>query len=179
MTMWKRAPRSVYSVYGEQEYLCGDASDAQEQPSPAAAFEPASASRWRALVGLGLLAGVTTCAVVLVAVNVSRTRTVSPPAIDRGASVDRASAPVGSSSASDASARRGSRAGADRLSAGHSLHRVSKHDGRPVGRVRVIGTSVRTWSTGPPVDEISTPRPPLSSSVAVVGLVDREFGFER
>jgi hypothetical protein len=80
MTLWHRAPREVYRVYGEDEYLAEEALSAGQEspPSPADEYEadrsaavglPSHRSRSGRLAGLGLLAGVTMAAFGLVALH--------------------------------------------------------------------------------------------------------------
>ncbi len=89
MTLWQRAPRAVYSVCGEDEYLsedglhaAGDEPGARhlgdepgarhlvEEPStPYLAQAPLRSSSSGRLVGLGLLVGVIVSAAVLVVLN--------------------------------------------------------------------------------------------------------------
>ncbi|HEX4837473.1 MAG TPA: hypothetical protein VFV03_02975, partial [Solirubrobacteraceae bacterium] len=90
MTLWHRAPREVYRVYGEDEYLADDAPSAGDGSHPTQAHEHeidhhAAAASWShrsrsgRLVGLGLLVGVTVSALGLVAVNTAH----RPPAASR------------------------------------------------------------------------------------------------
>lgn len=83
MTLWNRAPREVYRVYGEDEYLAGDALSAGEESPPAPADEyeadrhaavgsPSQRSRSGRLAGLGMLAGVTMAAFGLVALHATQ-----------------------------------------------------------------------------------------------------------
>jgi hypothetical protein len=80
VTLWQRAPRAVYSVCGEDEYLsedglhvAGDELGARhlvDEPStPYLAQAPSRSSSSGRLVGLGLLVGVIVSAVVLVVLN--------------------------------------------------------------------------------------------------------------
>jgi hypothetical protein len=183
VTLWKRAPRSVYSVYGEQEYLSGGDLDAGEQePSLAIAYEPSSASRSTRLLGLGLLVGVILSAIALVALNASHPHTPSRRDIGRRASVNRtsgtASAPVRPGRATHA----GTHAKTEGLSAFRAVRRDREHGERFVARVPTATPPVRAGSTQPTVLESSPtrlPRSGRSGSVRVVELIDGEFGFER
>lgn len=88
MMPWLRAPREVYRVYGEDEYLEGEDGSASEQPRVSAgdsieedshvalASATSRGSRQGRLIGLGLLVGVTVGAVGLLVVNMSHR---SPP----------------------------------------------------------------------------------------------------
>jgi hypothetical protein len=109
MTLWHRAPREVYRVYGEDEYLADEALSADEESfAPHVAEEscapptveefhrtpthnhatyhysavasPSHRSRSGRLVGLGLLAGVTVGALGLVALNAAHRSPAAPPA---------------------------------------------------------------------------------------------------
>lgn len=92
MSLWRRAPRQVYRVYGEDEYLAeehvaGDAeflrgaedSRAYEQGSELGDAAPPAASRTPRLVGIGLLLGVTVGAAGLVFSHLSHE--ASPPQV--------------------------------------------------------------------------------------------------
>jgi hypothetical protein len=80
MTLWHRAPRAVYRVYGEEEYLA-EQHDGVEEPPPGGADRQTGrpvivssaprGSHAARLLGLGLLAGVTLGAVGLVVSNLS------------------------------------------------------------------------------------------------------------
>jgi hypothetical protein len=88
MMPWQRAPREVYRVYGEDEYLAAEDRPASEQPyasaadsigedSPSALVSPIPGGLHPGrLMGLGLLVGVTIGAVGLIVVNMSHR---SPP----------------------------------------------------------------------------------------------------
>jgi len=91
MTLWRRAPREVYRVYGEEEYLGGDAPSAVEESHQAPVQEhakdhyavvghPAYRAQAGRLVGLGLLVGVVVSAAALVVLNVAHRPPTAPPA---------------------------------------------------------------------------------------------------
>jgi hypothetical protein len=79
---WRRTPRAVYRVYGEDEYLDAGEVGVEEDTNPTFGGEYASddqhttthrrplGSRSGRLVGIGLLVGVTVCALGLVVANV-------------------------------------------------------------------------------------------------------------
>lgn len=83
MSLWRRAPRQVYRVYGEDEYLAEEhvAADAEflraedshsyEKRSELGGAAPPTASRTPRLVGIGLLLGVTVGAAGLVLSHLS------------------------------------------------------------------------------------------------------------
>jgi hypothetical protein len=83
MSLWRRAPRQVYRVYGEDEYLAEEhlAADADflraedsrsyEKRSEIGAAAPPTASRTPRLVGIGLLLGATVGAAGLVLSHLS------------------------------------------------------------------------------------------------------------
>ncbi len=96
MKLWHRAPRQVYRVYGEDEYLAQDDLQAQETgPTPvdgygygdhAVASSRPHSSRAGRLVGLCLFVGVSAGALGLVVVNVlHRSRVASRSVIAQGA----------------------------------------------------------------------------------------------
>jgi hypothetical protein len=74
MTLWRRAPRSVYRVYDEEQYLSGEGEPSSE-PGPVGedlgqTTVPYSSPRTIRLLALGLFAVVTASAAVIVAVGV-------------------------------------------------------------------------------------------------------------
>ncbi len=90
MTLWRRAPREVYRVYGEEEYLGGDALSADEASHHAPAHEhgnsrhavvgsPSYRAQAGRLVGLGLLVGVIVSAAALVVLNATHRPPTAPP----------------------------------------------------------------------------------------------------
>jgi hypothetical protein len=87
MTFWHRAPREVYRVYGEDEYLAEEHDGVELPPGgerdgqmdrPVTVSSGPSGSHAARLLGLGLLAGVTLGAVGLVVSNLSH-RALAPP----------------------------------------------------------------------------------------------------
>jgi hypothetical protein len=96
MTLWHRAPREVYRVYAEDEYLAQSDAHADEQT-----WTPPSHSRSGRLVGLGLLVGVTVGAFALVALNASQRAPMAPQS--RVAQSPRVGAASRTSTANDAS----------------------------------------------------------------------------
>lgn len=88
MTFWRRAPRSVYRVYDEDQYLAGEPEHVGEgEPAGEDREQTAAVSRGPRsvrLLALGLLAAVTTSAAAIVAVEVSRhSQTASAPPVAR------------------------------------------------------------------------------------------------
>jgi hypothetical protein len=71
MTLWQRAPREVYRVYGEDEYLAEGEVHAATESRSVPVSEEAHGPRSGRLLGLGLLVGVTVGALGLVVLNVS------------------------------------------------------------------------------------------------------------
>ncbi|MGA9875705.1 MAG: hypothetical protein WBQ21_07845 [Solirubrobacteraceae bacterium] len=79
--LWRRAPRAVYRVYGEDEYLDGNEVGLEQSTNPISGGEHAAEDRHTAahprrlglrsgrLVGIGLFVGVAVCALGLVVVN--------------------------------------------------------------------------------------------------------------
>lgn len=185
MMPWQRAPREVYRVYGEDEYLAAEdrptserphvsASDSVEEDSRVALASPAShGSGQGRLIGLGLLIGVTIGAVGLVVVNMSHrspsreagasrsepARTPSPTEAARPESGD---SPFGRESEAKPSARKRSR---DELML--QATRRLDHDAERLTQLR---TSM-------------APAPPLSGLASIsqseASLADDEFDFER
>lgn len=91
MSLWRRAPRQVYRVYGEDEYLAEEhvAADAEflrgaedsrayEKGSELGDAAPPAASRAPRLVGIGLLLGATVGAAGLVLSHLSHETSPSP-----------------------------------------------------------------------------------------------------
>jgi hypothetical protein len=117
MTLWSRAPREVYRVYGEDEYLTEEhdaveavhprtETDGLEDRQSVLAQSP-SRSRSARLIGFGLLAGVTVGATGLVVSSASH-RDSTPPSqiLSRGAPTQIAGqAPTASFSAKGYAAR--------------------------------------------------------------------------
>jgi hypothetical protein len=79
MTLWQRAPREVYRVYGQDEYLAEEAPSPTETSSPALPAKQSHGSRSARLIGLGVLVGVSVGALGLVVAHVSH----QPPAAQR------------------------------------------------------------------------------------------------
>lgn len=82
MTLWHRAPRSVYQVYDEEQYFAGEDEpvvEDREQPAPSS-HDPRSVR----LLALGLLATVTLSVAGIVAVDaLRRSHTTPAPAVSR------------------------------------------------------------------------------------------------
>jgi hypothetical protein len=74
VTLWRRTPREVYRVYGEQEYLAEEPNIPGESEIGRGSDLRSPDVGWKAsrLIGLGLLLGVTIGSLALVAWNVSR-----------------------------------------------------------------------------------------------------------
>jgi hypothetical protein len=113
MSLWHRAPREVYRVYGEDQYLEGEiasredattvdlgtsvdaswaALDSDAPPLPPRAEGSSSAvpsgPHAGRMVGIGLLIGVGLATVVLVFLNASHRHKVAPESIGQGAGVE-------------------------------------------------------------------------------------------
>ncbi len=71
MTLWRRVPREVYRVYGQDEYLAGDDQAPAQPSSSATPVEYERGSRSGRLVGLGALVGVSVGALGLVLTHAS------------------------------------------------------------------------------------------------------------
>lgn len=87
MTLWRRAPRSVYRVYDEESYLSGEgasagvggpADDGREQLAP-----PLRGPRALRLLALGLLGIVTAIAATIVAAQLLHHAQTDPPVAAR------------------------------------------------------------------------------------------------
>jgi hypothetical protein len=176
MTLWRRAPREVYRVYGEDEYLSEDSVHAREEPSPTLADERTRDSRSGRLVGLGLLAGVIVGAVGLVVLNASHQHAARRSEVAHSAPKGAASNPSATVSASPGpavatSTAFGPHAHAHVPPSASPLHRRWPHTGR-VARAAAIATPVGPGQTGLHMAE-------LSGSEGAAPSIDGEFGFER
>jgi hypothetical protein len=109
--LWRRAPRAVYRVYGEDEYLdAGEAAVGEDtnrgfggehaaEDQHTAAHQKPFGLRLGRLVGIGLLVGVTVCAFGLVVGNVLHRPSVATRSgfLPRRPNVPASYAPTGSS----------------------------------------------------------------------------------
>jgi hypothetical protein len=85
MNLWQRAPREVYRVYGEDEFLAEDRAPSAEHTapvgeSPSIAHPGRTGAMWPStarLLGLGLLLGVSVVALGLVLLNASHRHAAS------------------------------------------------------------------------------------------------------
>jgi hypothetical protein len=173
MTLWRRAPREVYRVYGEDEYredeylgeylgeeLDPTSTHAHEEDHHAAIESRRPGSHSGRLVGLGLLVGVTVGALGLVVLNASHR---SPMSAGPEPVAHASSAPI---SFARAPARPPMR----------SLAMGSRpHPSRCTARLAESAPSqalAQPWQAGPSESE----HPELDMAAPPV---DREFGFER
>jgi hypothetical protein len=183
MTFWRRAPREVYRVYGEDEYLAeGEHASAEahlaDDGRPGQAWSQATGAQVRAphsgrLLGLGLLVGVTVGALGLVLLNAShRPRSASPPsASPRSVKASTGSRQaVGGSAAVASDSRQAARA--QRHLAVSWRSRIKSPAGsapsaEPMGSGLPVGSGLRASAYE------------LSESGVAVSRADDEFGFER
>ncbi len=187
MMPWQRAPREVYRVYGEDEYLSAEDRPTSERPhvsggdsigegSSSALVSPISrGSHLGRLIGLGLLVIVTIGAISLVVVNMSR-RSPSPGlGLSRSAPARISGLPQGARIASSKATFDGQLAAkpsSGRRPLGHPLMPRTIH--RFAGRGAQKSTQLRASIA---------PAPPLNGQVSVsqseASPVDGEFDFER
>lgn len=206
MSLWRRAPRQVYRVYGEDEYLAEErvAADAEfprgaedshsyEERSELGAATPTTASRTPRLVGVGLLLGATVGAAGLVYSHLSHE--ASPPRVSSsGPSVLRRASGANSgsvsqhtfaaASAGSESATRSKGASTSRASAsGHTVSgSVARH--RVSGLVAAVRHPYRSrQSTGAltagPLWRSSKTAPVPSEALISFAASGGEFEFER
>jgi hypothetical protein len=189
MTFWHRAPREVYRVYGQDEYLAEDDLQVAEASSASPSGEEAHGSRSGRLVGLGVLVGVTVGALGLVMLNVSHQRSAAPRSVvaqsararaaGRPSAVSRASTashafvrvPTGAEPATHTSTRPASRVPASVRPPARPLVRSPSRGGTPT---RPVSNAA---SVGPWRGQLSTSELPASDAGAPT--IDGEFDFER
>jgi hypothetical protein len=185
MTLWKRTPRSVYTVYGEQEYLSAEELDTgtgAQQPSPAIVSEPKGASRSRRLLGFALLVGVTFSAIALVVMNSSHQRAASRPGTRQGAPVNQAGVRAVRRTVTDAQTLPRTHSRAHGLPTQAPVSREETHHGTFAEPERLTVDSAQAGPVRPPVAESSATQPMRSvrsDSLGNVELIDGEFDFER
>jgi hypothetical protein len=85
MSLWHRAPREVYRVYGEDQYLEGETAPAGQMAPAEETASPAGLHAGR-LIGVGLLVGVGLATLALVFLNLSHPRR-APDLVGQGARV--------------------------------------------------------------------------------------------
>jgi hypothetical protein len=195
MTLWHRAPREVYRVYGQDEYLAEDDLQVGEAFSAPPAGEEARGSRSGRLVGLGVLVGVTVGALGLVVLNVWHQRSAAPRSVvaqsararaaghssaaSRVSTASRASTashvsvrvPTGAEPATHTSTRPASHVSASVRPPARPLVRSPSRGGTPT---RPVSNAV---SVGPWRGRLSTSELPASD--AGPPTIDGEFDFER
>jgi hypothetical protein len=192
MTLWHRAPREVYRVYGQDEYLAED--DLQvEAPSAPPSGEEAHGSRSGRLVGLGVLVGVTVGALGLVALNATHRSPAAPrvvvaqtthPGAAAHASVD---APISHRSvvgmSNGPAARRRAPARARTRAPGHpSAGSAHPSAGSAGGNTTVAPTSAESVSKAASAESAQPPQSTTSEpmgSGAQAPPIGGEFEFER
>jgi hypothetical protein len=192
MTLWRRAPREVYRVYGEDEYLDDEGSTgegSQANPIPGrwegqpGVISPAShGSHTAQLLGLGLLVGVVIGVLALVVVNASHKPRTMRPGASRGATADSASHLSGASGPSAISRTSTSRIGYatsnhERASGPHLVHASGAH------RVHPPAQAPARWAAGlalvtMPLKLAQTPASAPERDASASSVVG-EFDFER
>lgn len=199
MTLRHRAPREVYRVYGQDEYLAEDGGSTVEElhaasvdgcgddGHPSVTSSQTHASRPARLVGLGLLVGVVVGVAALVVLNAShRSSAVSASGVVQ-------SAPEGAvGHSSKAAHESGASHAFTRISAGSES--ATRASGKAVSRARAsIRSSVRPLlrpraerptELGPSTVAVMPSQPQASESElpgpdAVASSIDGEFEFER
>lgn len=100
MSLWKRAPRAVYRVYDEDDYLAGEGADGGHAEAFAPPVEDSSDVRLRRIGGIALLMTATVAVAVLIATHSAHLRRAVRPA-----QLERRSAPVRTPSARDGARR--------------------------------------------------------------------------
>jgi hypothetical protein len=197
VTFWQRAPREVYRVYGEEEYLAEDNpevhaegdmrtrgeryaerdahSGTQTWPSPLKTQRPHS----RRLIGLGLLASVTAGAFGLIVLNVSRRPLVAPrPDISQGAEERAARRRSAGALAEPKSAVPASATAVSNRRL--PVARRNRAKARQSARLRSSTRGPVDLAPGPASAEIEQLRSPIyESDAAAVLPLDHEFDFER
>lgn len=185
MTFWRRAPREVYRVYGQDEYLDHsdissegrsglESSDEYESPENEAVGSPSSPRFYPGrLLGFGLLGGVTVCALGLVLLNSSHrlpvarrlkapqsARRVSPSDGSNGVQITGHAIRISSASVSDGRA---------------PMRRLIHVDSHVAVKTQMTSVSsiAAWWSAQPPHTPSVSPESETSSTT------EDEFGFER
>lgn len=183
VTLWRRAPRQVYRVYGEDEYLSEGGTHVSDQHSRSPIHDEDSPpfidggserSRSGRLIGLGLLVGVTVGAAGLVVVNASRPHGASSSGVVRRGPASVASHPQATASAKHSAVARRRAFGVQR-SRDHAGARPHVHPSR--GRRSHSGTEQLA-----PVQilrSIQTSKVWTSTSGGPATLTGGEFDFER
>ena len=197
MSLWRRAPREVYRVYGEDEYLAAGEEAGWEEPGSAPletgppATDPSDAlyehdtrasqaygPRSRRLVGLALLVAVTAAVFGLVAASALRRPRAAPPArvAQEARGGVRAPAPAVAQSPRGGSPESRVSAGTFRLPHAVVSAKATSHAVEPAKAVpRVRARDVAE----PQAQAPEAPAPEARASRAPTPRVDGEFGFER
>ena len=184
MTPWRRSPRSVYQVYGEDDYLAAEDPYAEErsEPSPGGGESVAHGSRSARFVGLGLLVLFIVCAIGLI---VAHARQRLPATPRSGVSQSARNAPERYTSAGVPIAGRTVQLSNTPVSGEHSA--VPSHPRVP-SRPRALprARAEKLTAPGASVTTTLTPSiaPALTPSIAPaptpsITPADYEFGFER
>jgi hypothetical protein len=201
MSLWKRAPRAVYRVYDEDEYLAGEHLDGApdgagegDEPSgvEAGAFtlpvKETSGARFRRIGGVALLASATVAVAVLIATHSAHLSSAAPAArAERGSEPARALSARRGATRPTVSHAVASEAPSPRTRAiprrtGRAFRRrhqtaapvKQQVSNRPAIRLEQAATRVELPASPAPAREESSSRPPPMPPAA-----GAEFGFER
>jgi hypothetical protein len=182
VTLWQRAPREVYRVYGEDEYLSADDAHATQGESQPRAGEEGSPSllggdlrysRSGRLLGLGLLVVVTVGAVGLVVASASHRHVAPSSGVLRGAPANIASPSSATESVKHGQAVR------------KQTFAVPSSGERTVRSPLLLSPARRSYTkTGKSVliqvpTRIPLPQAEISAPVGPATHIDGEFDFER
>lgn len=199
MTLWHRAPREVYRVYGQDEYLAEDDRSRVEElhaesvdgyrgdDHPSVTSSQSHASRPARLVGLGLLVGVVVGVVGLVVLNGSHPSSARPQSsVVQSAPKDaagRSSTAAHESGASHAFTRISAGPEPATPASGNAVSRARasmRSSARPLPRPRAerpTESASNTVAVMP--SQPQSPASELSGPDAAVSSIDGEFDFER
>jgi hypothetical protein len=192
VTLWRRAPREVYRVYREEEYLADEDQSTGEapHPTPVQAYEQDShstsalsqspGSRAGRLFGFGLLTGVTIGVAGLVVLNAShRFPSTTPRGVPQSTPARSSSSPRGAHFTSgDVSIRPETavkRSAANRPEAWLSMPQPTRRPAALRDR-RFPQSRAVTVSAQPRTQEANAPLP--GEQVTAVSSIGDEFGFE-
>jgi hypothetical protein len=178
--LWRRTPRAVYEVYGEDEYLSDGSEPVAEQPVPLLPIDDRGTSWSARLIGIGLLMGVVVSAIALVLLSAPHPSTTH--------SGDTSSSRISHIASTGAPSGRPPRTFGGRRQLTHStVPRSRAHAPEPIAR-RILTTGSRRVGrltepahglTRPWVSGLPRPSFPERSGREVAGTVfDGEFGFE-
>jgi len=183
MSLLKRAPRAVYRVYDEDEYLAGEEADGGQAEAFVPSVEDSSDARLRRIGGIALLATATVAVAVLIATHSADRRRAVPRA-----QVERGSAPVRAPSARDGARRSTVRLAVASEAPSPSTRAIPRTTRRAFRRTQPTVAPVRQQVSDQPASRLgprpspapSAEEPPSSPSPSRPAAgADAEFGFER